>query len=126
MTTNSASQVPVSTFDHTEISSLPEYWEASRAIDKLAHAIIKSNDGMPQTKFLEIIRQMTESLPYSDECQRCGRELRSQADSDHYSPPIFAPRAANVDGNSLRGSYKCPNCGDSWTCGYDVRLPYLL
>jgi hypothetical protein len=115
----------IETFDHSRISSLPEYAVVSRALDRLVKAIEHADIEVGQAEWLQIVQQMASALPYTDTCENCVRvavaEHRSTADMDQY--PGSAPDGADVEDGWVRGRYLCPQCGTRWTCGYAVDVP---
>ncbi|GAA1318829.1 hypothetical protein [Pseudonocardia xinjiangensis] len=104
----------VTCFDHASIAQLPEYVEASRALDALERAIRREDGALGQERWLDLVGAMAAALPYADACVECCGQL-----------PTPAPHAAVVAEGRLHGDYRCPRCGSTWTRGHVLDLPGL-
>ena len=78
----------VVSFDHREISSLPEYVVASKALDALAHALQRGELELGPQRWLDVVREMAAALPYADQCPGCTSRWDP---TDDGLPPAPAP-----------------------------------
>lgn len=116
----------VDSFDHRRFSVLPEYAAASKALDELVHALNRSDAELKgQAHWLVVVQEMAAALGYADSCQRCVRNAPDGELPDDF-PPAPAPDAAEVRNETLLGQYRCPRCGDRWTCTYAVTAPGMF
>lgn len=90
----------IRSFDHGELSRLPQYAAASDALDHLAHAL---PDATTRRRFLDAVRQMAAVLPYSDGCNECRRLVKA------------APFKVELSDGGMVGHYRCER-GHVWTC----------
>jgi hypothetical protein len=115
--------IGVETYDHRNIAALPEYEQAARALDQLAHAINRADlaDG-GQQRWLQTIQQIATSLPYGDCCKAHGEcTCMGEADGVHYPYQV----KVEPDGRWLHAAYRCHHCGNNWATGWAVDLPDL-
>lgn len=112
----------VESFDHAAIADLLEYQAAYKALDDLVHAINKTDIGLGQRRWLKTVEQMAASLSYADST---GHDEVRHADCPAADQTVW-PFQATVKGRWLHGEYRCPVCGDDWTCGYAVNIADLL
>jgi hypothetical protein len=118
----------IETFDHRDISDLPEYAAASEALNALIGAIIRAEISVSMERWLEMVQQMASALAYPDMCQSCVKrmgELRRSGE-DMGDAPTRAPDGVHVMGDQLRASYFCPACSSRWTRGYAVQYMKFL
>lgn len=87
-------------FDHSQLACRPQYAQASKALDALAHEL---PDSMTRKQFLDTVREMAAVLPYSDGCNECGRLV------------LAAPFKVVLTGEGMVGHYRCER-GHVWTC----------
>lgn len=104
-----ANPTGIASFDHARLAELPEYAAASRALDALARAIGRTERGMVQAEWLEVVTEMAAAGPYGDACQHCA------------GMPIRWPLGAEVVNGWVRGVYRCETCGRAWRCGWSVQ-----
>jgi hypothetical protein len=102
----------VATFDHASVVQLPEYAEASRALDALGQASRRTDSPLGQTRWLEVVCEMAAALPFADACVQCSGPV-----------PTPAPHAAVVTEGRLEAQYRCPSCGFTWSRAYVLDLP---
>jgi hypothetical protein len=102
----------IDTFDHTAVVHLPEYAEASKALDALNQASRRAGDELEQSRWLEVVCEMSAALPFADACAECSGPV-----------PIPAPYAAVVSKGRLDAHYRCPSCGFAWSRAHELKLP---
>jgi hypothetical protein len=102
----------IATFDHTPVVHLPEYAEASKALDALSQASRRAGDELEQARWLEVVCEMSAALPFADACVECSGPV-----------PIPAPYAAVVADGRLDARYRCPSCGFTWSRAHELKLP---
>jgi DNA-directed RNA polymerase subunit M/transcription elongation factor TFIIS len=97
----------VRSFDHAALASLGTYQRLRQALSDLAEEA--GDEGVPLDRFLEAVRDMATTTPFSDsgrEC--CGSEVDAW------------PHRVERAGERITGTYRCPQCGHTWNCNYNV------
>lgn len=102
----------VRTFDHRKVAHLPEYERASRTIDELAEAMVAAKVDIAQADWLGLVRDMAAALCFLDRCPEC-------------LDALAAPYIASVEGDTLRGVYRCRRCAHTWTCSWATWAPLM-
>lgn len=102
----------IRTFDHRKLMELPEYEQASRAIDDLAEAMTRAKSDISHDDWLGVLRDMAAGLCFVDRCPAC-------------LDVLAAPYAAVVEGDSMRGAYLCRRCKHNWTCSWATWAPLI-
>jgi hypothetical protein len=110
--TDNINPAGIRTFDHRKLTELPEYEQASRAIDDLAEAITRTKADMAHDEWLGVLRDMAAALCFVDRCPKC-------LDS------LSVPYIAVVEGDSMRGAYLCRRCKHNWTCSWATWAPLI-
>lgn len=105
-----ANPTGITTFDHTKLAALLEYWLAVRALHDLRAAVVAAGLDMPWDEWLAVVHAMVAAPFFMDRCERC---LGSRV----------PPYAAEVRGDQLTGSYRCAGCGHGWSCGWVTWAP---
>jgi len=98
-------------FDHRALAEHPEYFAASRAIDKFAK---RDLGNITRIQWLDAIRAMAEALTYSSLCRKC----RDAGTYDSLMPPVLA----EVEGEQVRAWYFCPACRNEWPAWYSTAI----
>lgn len=102
-------------FDHSALVGFPEYHALRRAVDalgcRLDHPQSGAEDLIDREGFIEVAGDMARTSYAADCCSSC-REM-------------CWPIAAKVKGTQMTGVYYCPDCHQSWTCGYTTNLVML-
>lgn len=94
------------TFDHSRMADLPEYHAARKAMSDLANAA----DGLA----LDEVRDMATTMYAGDHCPCCQDRFMAEDDFD----PTCWPHKATVEGETMRGIYRCPRTSQTWTVSY--------
>lgn len=102
----------VRTFDHRRLVMLPEYKQASRALDALGTAISAAKVEISHEEWLGVVRDMAAALCFRDRCPECVDTLAT-------------PYVGVVDGDSLRAAYYCRPCDHRWTCNWATWAPLI-
>ena len=110
-----ANPTGVESFDHAAVSRLPEYRAAVQALDKLVHAIERSELGVVQPQWLKMVRRMAASLPFADACHM--GDCRGKFDVDW----LHWPHRVEVGDGGLVGTYRCSR-GHEWKCWYSLLI----
>jgi hypothetical protein len=102
-------------FDHLTVAALPEYAAAAEALNKLVRAI-NDHQMVPETQdgWLDLVRNMTAAIPFSDCCEKCESEV--------YFTGVI-PAGVIIENHGVHATYICPECGYKWTCGWSVTAP---
>lgn len=101
------------TFDHTAIGDLDEYHAVRAAIDDLIKAARRSGASLTLDDLLDMAR----TVYAADNCQ-CP-PCRAEAErTDYQLDQRCWPFRAEVADGWMRGTYRCPRTGHTWTCGY--------
>jgi hypothetical protein len=100
------------TFDHTAFRELAEYHDLRRAVDALGRRLDQLQpEDMSRAGFIEAVADLARTSYAADNCRKCGE-------------PCW-PILAEVDAGWMRGTYWCPRCRRSWSCGYTTDLAML-
>lgn len=94
----------VRSFDHAALASHPAYLQLRQALSDLAN---EAHGELKLTDWLNAVRDMALTTPYSDGCTECP------------DPGMYWPHAVERKGNWISGSYRCSR-GHTWTCSYAV------
>lgn len=109
----------VESFDHSELRQFPEYHAVRQAMQDLIEAMNASETCLTQQHWLKACEQMAASLPFADISQH---ERDTECSYSRRERMVWPYRAVIEDG-WLQGSYRCPECGEEWTCGYAIGAP---
>jgi hypothetical protein len=110
----------VESFDHGAVARLPEYHEASKALDALVHAFNRAELEGTQADWLKTVEQMAASLSYSDSSGHKDDGCVGAGEG------VWPYKVVLDDRGYLESSYRCPHCGQEWTCGYAVNIGYFV
>lgn len=120
----------VESYDHRWVKTWPEYHALRVAMDAMVHRVNRAIDNGEspnkyggQKEWLRQVGQMAASLSYSDSAGHPHPEGKCEKVIGAHG---IWPYRTEVDGDQLRGWYRCPGCGAEWTCGYAVNIARFM
>lgn len=111
-TINTGNPTGITDYDHDGFAEIPEWQALTLALNDYAHAAGSAGIIATQDDFAEAVSQLARGIAFMDCCVECRREGVA------FEQTRTAPYRVTIEGDWLRGRYRCGSGEHEWDCGY--------